>query len=59
MTLRKPNSKPGQYTNAFPSYKGNGVSRSCSKCGIHGPTGGMKRVLPYGLVCKLCAEAKK
>lgn len=59
MTLRRTNSKPGQYTNAFASFSGNGVKRSCARCSKHVPTGQLRLMKPWGMACISCRGEKE
>lgn len=35
-------------------FMGNGVQRSCAKCGTHHPPGKLKKLAPWGLCCEFC-----
>jgi len=50
---------PAKFTNGTvyvpdKRYAGNGVTRSCNKCGKHKPIAGWSLLRPWGMVCKEC-----
>lgn len=40
-------------------YLGNGLQRSCGKCGAHKSSAGFKLQRPYGMVCPECQPKEK
>lgn len=40
-------------------FRGQGLRRSCGKCGVHGSTAGSKKVRPWGLVNVCCLQTNE
>lgn len=51
--------KDGSAYAGHKQYLGNGLQRSCAKCGQHQTPGGFKLVKPWGLVGPCCQSKEK
>lgn len=49
-----PRTRDGKPYEGNQMFMGNGVQRSCSKCGTHHPPGKLKKLAPWGLCCESC-----
>jgi len=54
MTTPKARLTTGQPYTGQQMYAGNGVMRSCGKCGKHKPTAEFRKRAPWGMCCAAC-----
>lgn len=47
------------YTGGVSQFLGNGLQRSCGRCGAHKQSAGFKLYRPWGMVCPECQPKEK
>ena len=51
--------KDGSSYDGNRQFLGNGLQRSCGRCGAHKSSAGFKLLRPYGMVCPECQPKEK
>lgn len=59
MTTKTARMRDGSAYQGNSMFLGQGIKKSCGKCGKHFASSGMKHHRIYGAICSGCAEAKK
>lgn len=53
-----PKLRNGQPYEGIKTYAGQGVKRSCGKCGMHVLPATLRKHGPYGMCCEACRDRK-